>query len=609
MRFERLRRRHGGVFWRLFLSLAALSAVPVAVLALVVSSAYQGLLWRQVDEELRAAAAVSAALLAERWPAAPAPEAQARIKAAGAQAGVRLTLIGLDGRVLADSRAADAAAVRAMESHANRQEIAAAIHNGQGAARRQSPTLGEPFAYHAIRVDAAEEPLGVVRAALPLAPLAAEIAGVHRWLYAVAAVLALASALVAYLLAARLADPMRTLADTARALVSGQYDRRPAMAMADARSADEVEALAAALHDIGKRLAHSEGQLRSTRGTQETILEGMSESVIAVNRAERILFANAAAGRLLGFNPLQVHGRTLLEAVRNHQLRDVMLQARSSRTLARAELAWRAQPSRTFDVLATPLPGNPPAGVVLVLRDVSELKRLEQLRQQFFANVSHELKTPLSSIRAYTETLLDGASRDAANCERFLKRIDEQAGRLQQLIADMLSLARIESSQAPLEIVDLPLGRVVERCAADFEPQAAARRVALETTIDGQPRARADEEAVRQILANLMDNAIKYTPAGGRVAVRARLEGGAAVLEVADTGPGIPAEHHARVFERFYRVDKARSRQLGGTGLGLSIVKHLAHAMGGSVSLASDLGAGSVFSVRLPAAAGGERGE
>jgi two-component system phosphate regulon sensor histidine kinase PhoR len=236
-----------------------------------------------------------------------------------------------------------------------------------------------------------------------------------------------------------------------------------------------------------------------------------------------------------------------------------------------------------------------------VMHDVTELKRLEGLRQQFVANVSHELKTPLSSIKAYTETLLNGALEDPQHARHFLSRIDEQATRLHELILDLLSLARIESGQAALEIVDLPLSRVVAKCLRDHEERAKANGLTIENQVsDTLLKVRADEEGLQQILGNLIDNAIKYTPAGGSITIRCHEEAHQAVIEVADTGVGIESEHHSRLFERFYRADKARSRELGGTGLGLAIVKHLCQAMAGSVYVASKPGQGSVFGVRLP---------
>jgi two-component system phosphate regulon sensor histidine kinase PhoR len=401
-------------------------------------------------------------------------------------------------------------------------------------------------------------------------------------------------------IAAQATGPLARLAAAGEALVAGAYDHRlPVKATGNT----DFDAIARALSEAAQRLARSERQLRSTSQTQATVLEGMTESVIAVDRSAHVLFANASAGRLLGFLPQRVEGLPLLEAVRSHELRDAVQRAIRSGRLTTCELTWRVGSARSFDVLATPLPGEPPPGVVLVLRDVSELKRLERMRHQFIANVSHELKTPLTSIRAYAETLLSGARNDAIHCERFLRRIDEQASRLQELILDMLSLARIEAGQLSLDLADVSVSRVVRRCLADYEPQAVARELVLENLVaDGAVRVHADEEALRQILSNLIDNAVKYTPPGGRVSIRCHANGQMADIDVTDTGVGIAPEHHDRLFERFYRVDKARSRELGGTGLGLAIVKHLAQAMGGSVSVRSEVQKGSTFSVRLPLA-------
>jgi two-component system phosphate regulon sensor histidine kinase PhoR len=290
--------------------------------------------------------------------------------------------------------------------------------------------------------------------------------------------------------------------------------------------------------------------------------------------------------------------------VRSYELRELVHQSLETGQPVHGEVTWHfRKKTLTLDVHATPIAGNPPPGVVLVLHDVTELKRLEGLRQQFVANVSHELKTPLSSIKAYTETLLNGALEDPQHARHFLTRIDDQASRLHELILDLLSLARIESGQAALEITNLPLQKVVAECLRDYEERARASGLAIVNQVDQSPlMVRADEEGLLQILGNLIDNAIKYTPAGGSITVRCREEANQAVIEVADTGVGIEPEHHSRLFERFYRADKARSRELGGTGLGLAIVKHLCHAMQGTVSVDSKPGQGSTFGVRLPLA-------
>jgi two-component system phosphate regulon sensor histidine kinase PhoR len=260
-------------------------------------------------------------------------------------------------------------------------------------------------------------------------------------------------------------------------------------------------------------------------------------------------------------------------------------------------------PRRFLSIGATRLPGDPCPGVVLVLHDLTELRRLESLRREFVANVSHELKTPLASIQAYAETLRLGAVNDPKHNVQFVRRIEEQAGRLHELIRDMLQIARIESGKELFHIDDVPVAEIMREAAGDFLFAAENKAIQLVVEpLDGSICVRADIEGLRTILTNLIDNAIKYTPSQGRVVARAHADDAAVTIEVQDTGIGIAPEDQARVFERFYRADKARTREHGGTGLGLSIVKHLALAFGGQVEVESQPGVGSTFRVRLPRA-------
>jgi two-component system phosphate regulon sensor histidine kinase PhoR len=366
-----------------------------------------------------------------------------------------------------------------------------------------------------------------------------------------------------------------------------------------ARAFDET---AAALQARITRLEQDRQQLRA-------VLSGMSEGVVAVDARRRLLFANASADKLFGLAPGSV-GRLVPELIRSPQVQEAVDATLAGTGPYRGEIAigrreahlW-SQP-RVLSVHGTPLPGSPATGAVLVFHDVTDLRRLERMRQEFVANVSHELKTPLASIKAYTETLLDWALHDEAVNVRFLRGIEEQADRLNQLILDLLCLARLESGQEVYQHGPLALGPVVGACVESQRDRAAAKSQSLDLDlgpVDGETLVVADEEAVRQILDNLIDNALKYTPEGGRVRVSCRAEGDAALaVEVADTGIGIPRDDLPRVFERFYRVDKARSRELGGTGLGLAIVKHLVQSIGGQVTVDSRLGAGSKFTVLLP---------
>jgi two-component system phosphate regulon sensor histidine kinase PhoR len=384
-------------------------------------------------------------------------------------------------------------------------------------------------------------------------------------------------------------------------------------------AADPPHVYGAANHEIGVlvqsfnrmslRLATHIAQLEEDRQQLRTILSGMVEGVVAFDADQRILFANDRAAQLLEFPTQGTVGRRLWELVRQRPLLDEVRQALDRPEPHREELGWNGKASRSLTVHAARLPGQPPRGAVLVLHDTSELRRLERLRQEFVANVSHELKTPLSVIKACVETLLDGAVEDALHRTRFLEQIAGQSERLHALILDLISLGRIESGEQIYHFQPVPVETVVLACLDRHRTRAEARQQVLTTVSSGPGNENselavwADEEAVDQILDNLLDNALKYTPEGGQIRVAWRVEESDVCLEVSDTGIGIPEADLPRIFERFYRVDKARARELGGTGLGLSIVKHLVQAMHGTISATSRVGQGTTFILRLPQAA------
>jgi two-component system phosphate regulon sensor histidine kinase PhoR len=457
-------------------------------------------------------------------------------------------------------------------------------------------------------------------------------------------------------IASHISRPVTSLTEAAEHLASGEYGHRVYVA-----NRDEFGTLARTINRLSQELDARMKQLGQTGDRQSTVLGGMIEGVIAVDARQRIVLANPAAGRLFEFRPVAVEGRPLLEVVRNHAVHEAVTAAlatgqpqrieakstvargsppvvrgsppvvRGSPDPAAAAATAVGRPATTVhvDIHVQPLPGRPCPGVVLVMHDTTELRRLESLRRDFLANVSHELKTPLSSIKAYSETLRNGALHDPENCHKFLARIEEQTDRLHHLIIDMLMLARIESDQQAFDIVAVDVPQVVAGCLDDHRRAAEAKGIRLavepgQAPPDGRPpcRVQADREGLREILDNLIDNAVKYTPEGGQVTVSwseergMRSEERGASLQspapspqsptihivVRDTGIGIRPEDQRRVFERFYRVDKARSRELGGTGLGLAIVKHLVQSFGGNVAVASEPGKGSTFTVELPAA-------
>jgi two-component system, OmpR family, phosphate regulon sensor histidine kinase PhoR len=425
-----------------------------------------------------------------------------------------------------------------------------------------------------------------------------ELAELHRLVWTTAGATALATTLLTFYLSRRITQPLQELTEGAARIAAGGHGHKVYPG-----GRDEVGTLAQSFNHMSEGLATQFAQLEEDRQQLRAILSGMVEGVVALDAELRILFANERAVELFEVASAQaIVGRKLWEVSRQRSLLDLVERAVAAGQPREEELIWNGRIQRTLKVHVARLAGPIARGAVLVLHDTTDLRRLEQVRQEFVANVSHELKTPLSVIQACVETLLDGAVDDSEHRGPFLERIAEQGNRLYALILDLLSLARIESSAEAFHFQKVSLGEAVEECLNRHLARAEAKNQTLLATPPPTEADTvwADEEAIGQILDNLVDNALKYTPAGGRIEMRWHGENGHVLIEVQDTGIGIPPRDLPRIFERFYRVDKARSRALGGTGLGLSIVKHLAQAMDGSVWADSQPGQGATFFVRLP---------
>jgi two-component system phosphate regulon sensor histidine kinase PhoR len=389
---------------------------------------------------------------------------------------------------------------------------------------------------------------------------------------------------------------MTELGAAVRRLGSGEFDLRMY-----AGGSPAMTALGRAVNTAGDELAHRFSHLETERRQLRAILGGMIEGVVLLDSAQRILFVNERATQLLDLSG-PVVGKKVWETIRHRRLQHLVTTAFRADAPVREELEWHGPVPRELAAYATRLPGKPPPGAVLVLHDVTELHRLERLRRDFVANVSHELKTPLTVIKVNVETLLAGAADDPEARAPFLDQIQVQAERLHALILDLLSLARIESGAAALDFESVALEPLIAAELERHRSRAKAHHQVVEILPPERPAAVwADREALVTILDNLVDNALKYTPDGGRISVRWSAADGFGILEVEDTGVGIPEDDQPRVFERFYRVDKARARELGGTGLGLSIVKHLVETMGGTIGVESTPGRGSTFWFTLPA--------
>lgn len=579
------------LIWKFAFGIGACYLIGASVTLALVVAWQRERLADDVRAQLRQSVALAREQLRATSPAEP-TELASKLRRLGRDLQVRLTLIGGDGHVVADTLEEP----ERIPNQATQPEVRAAATGGAVFAHRGSAAARGEAIYLAERIDRQDSTSPILRASLSWSPAEDQLNLLRRRLLAAAMALGLALEIVTVALVWPIARDFALFTRSATAMSIGDFS-----VPVGADGQDELGAFGKSLHNLQSQISAQLERLRQNGDRLAALLGAMSEGVVAVDREGRVLFANSAARALLEFPTPDSVGRPLLECVRNRVVQEIVTQAFADNEPCRGEFEIGSAVRRTVAIHARRLPGIPSPGILIVLHDVTDLRRLEKLRQEFVANVSHELKTPLTVIKAYAETLLDGAISDAGHNRGFVEQIAEQAERLHQLILDLLSVARIESGIERFEFTSIPVHEVVEACVRRYKPAAESKSVQLETEtgLDGL-QVFADEEGLREILDNLVDNAIKYTPQGGRVAVRYRRDDANVCIEVADTGIGIPQDEQQRIFERFYRVDKARSRELGGTGLGLSIVKHLVSACGGTVAVASQPGKGSTFSVKLP---------
>jgi len=512
----------------------------------------------------------------------------------------RVTVIAPDGRVLADSdrRPED---VAQMEDHAGRPEVRAALHGGVGRDVRRSGTLGRPFIYVAVPLAESGRVAGVLRLAAPLeaaTPAYESLRGVMVAGGAVALVVALG---IGLFVAGRVTRPVVEMEDVARQMSEGNFQVR-----ASVRSPDEIGTLGRSLNVMAGRLREKIDDLEREQAKATAILDAMVEGVIATDGHDHIILMNERARGIFGLGPARVERRPLLDVIRNVDLHGLLNESRAGAhgTLVSREIKLPEPSERVLQVHAMPLHfTGDESGVVIILHDITELRRLEQVRTEFVANVSHELRTPLTAIQGYLETLLDGALEEPEHARKFLEVVFRHTERLGRLTDDLTDLSNIELGRISLRIGATSLAEVTESALAIIQPRAMSGRVTVEASLSADlPAVLADRDRLAQILINLVDNAVKYTPRGGHVKVLAeRLPSGMVEVAVRDTGVGVPKADLPRLTERFYRVDKARSRELGGTGLGLAIVKHLVLAHGGDFGIESELWKGTTVRFTLPA--------
>ncbi len=586
------------MFWNLFLPTLGLLAAVVFALSWQATRKMTAFHMEQSRIHLAQLSALAEpqaiALLKDASPA----ERQETARRIKNLTGCRVTLIADDGIVLADTDED----FEAMDNHGARPEILEARQTGEGTSVRFSHTVRQTMMYHARRItDSAGTTLGFLRVARPMQAIEQTMAELVRSVFVMSAWAFILAVVIAAFLAHQISGPLHRMAEAAEALAQGDFDRRVPYS-----SVEDVRRLADAFNRMVVRLQlavrNSERQMIQSKA----ILESMAEGVVAIDCSERIVSVNSAARALLEISSETCAGKLLAEVVRHPDILEAARETLAQQTQIHKEAVLRGEngSEQRMEIRANPLfdDNRQPAGAVLVLHDITRLWKLEQVRRDFVANVSHELKTPITSIKGAVETLLDGAVEDTEARNRFLDIIRRHADRLNAIITDLLALSRLEQEGEARQIVrqPTPIRGILEEVAQICRQRAQEKSIPLEMTCPDDLTASVSPDLLEQAVINLVDNAIKFSSPGSPVRMEARMAENRLEIEVKDQGCGIPEEHLPRIFERFYRVDKARSRSMGGTGLGLAIVKHIVQLHGGSVTVESKQGIGSCFCIAIP---------
>ena len=527
-----------------------------------------------------------------------------------ASGGVRVSVFAANGVVLADS-----VVIGNEENAGVAPEVQQAFATGEGEAVRFDPDLRRDLVFRAVRYRPPSGDAVVIRMAIPLVQADVQRDQIRRSLLAASIVILIAGIAVSFVFSQRFASRVEQLKNFSRRVASGDF--RP---LQFSGPRDEVADLADALNETAERLDTTIRSLSGERNRSSAILRSMVEGVAVIDARERLVFFNSAFAGILNLDAEQSGGRPLIEIIRNSQLLALIRKALQGEEGLQGNIAMGFVQQRSFSVTAAPVnpldfggaakdsspasaESNKPSGAVVVLHDVTELRRLERVRQDFVANVSHEFKTPLTAIQGFAETLLAGALDDPKNNRRFLEIIREHAARLARLTDDLMKLARIEAGKLEVQFFPVNLAELAEGCEETALLKASRKQIILEMDVPAAlPLVRGDANLLHEVLQNLLDNAVQYTQPGGKIHVGTVVRERDVVITVTDTGIGIPLTDQERIFERFYRVDAARSREAGGTGLGLSIARHIVEAHGGRIWVESEVGAGSKFSFSVPLA-------
>ena len=583
--------RHSPIFLRLYAGFAVVILFSILIVGLMVQRQIEQASLRDISNNLSSQAFILQQSFANTGQQTQS-QIQQTLKQIGQRTDTRVTLLTKDGVVIADSEFN----ASEMDNHRYRPEIIAANTADIGQSRRYSKTLQKPMLYVAVSAMASSGNLGYIRTALPTQRIDEEINYLRRVIIIAASLTALIALFIGYWLAMSFARPLRQMTLIAKNYAHGRYQLR-----IPSQRRDEIGDLARSLNQMADISSQRFDIIKTERDQLSTILKSMNEGVITVTSEGLITHVNAAACRMLRTSGERCLGQALKDIDGSDNLDQAFRQCQQQQTSVERIIQLDGYTfSRHYRLHVTLLKQSHRADAILVLQDITAVQRIDKMRADFVANASHELKTPITAIRGFAEALIEDDTIDHAIQQRFMRKIHGQSIRLSALVSDLLALSRLESNDEAYN-TQVDLQRVVQRVCANLQAVAQTQQVTLELqTKDGPVTLLGDDNALGQMATNLIDNAIKYTAAKGTVTVALTVTEGLAVLAVKDNGLGIDESDQERIFERFYRVDKARSQSLGGTGLGLAIVKHIVQSHKGQLQLKSKLNQGSTFTITIP---------
>jgi len=583
------------LIWQLFPSYLLITLLSLLAVSWYASSSLRHFFLDRTAADLKTRALLVEKQIAAHLAPLDAAAVDAICKEIGQHSATRITVILPSGQVIGDSRETP----KMMDNHAGRPEIASALKGDTGLSRRYSKTLMQRMMYVAIPLKKDQTTSGVIRIALPTTSIDRELRSIQIKIALGGLLIALIAAGISLLISRRISRPIEEMKKGADHFAEGDLSHR-----LKAPDSEELASLAEALNQMAAQLDRRIETIISQRNELETVLASMREGVIAIDNEEQIINLNSAAAGLFDSKPENCRGRNLQEVIRNSALQQFVRQSTISQVPKEDDISLYHNGEKTLHLHSSPLldASKERIGTLVVFNDVTHLRRLENMRRDFVANVSHEIKTPLTAIKGFVETLHQGNVDNPDEAKRFLGIIQKHADRLSSIVEDLLSLSRIEQEDKvkTIKLEEGSIKDVFRSAILICRPKAEEKNIGLQIVCDEQISARFDANLLEQAVVNLLDNAIKYSEPESTIYLKAQPGGSKIKISVEDQGIGIAQKHLPRLFERFYRVDKARSRNMGGTGLGLAIVKHIAQAHSGNVSVESTLGQGSTFTIHLP---------